>query len=49
VSEDKTPVYICFDKRGNCYSGYGEYNFKKKNGNTVAHVNIGMNGSISVR
>ena len=49
VSEDKTPVYICFDKRGNCYSGYGEYNFKKKNGNIVAHVNIGMNGSISVR
>ena len=44
-----TPVYICFDKRGNCYSGYGVYDFSKINGNVVSHVNIGMNGSISVR
>lgn len=49
VGENDSPVYICFDKRGNCYSGYGEYNFKKSNGTTVAHVNIGKNGSVSVR
>lgn len=48
-TESTSPVYICFDKRGNCYSGYGEYDFKKSNGTTVAHVNIGMNGSVSVR
>lgn len=49
TTEATTPVYICFDKRGNCYSGYGEYDFSKSNGTTVAHVNIGMNGSVSVR
>ena len=49
TGENDSPVYICFDKRGNCYSGYGEYNFMKSNGTTVAHVKVGMNGSISVR
>ncbi|MBR6403577.1 MAG: prepilin-type N-terminal cleavage/methylation domain-containing protein [Eubacterium sp.] len=44
-----SPVFICFDKRGNCYSGSGEYNFYKRNGNVVAHVNIRQNGSIDVR
>ena len=44
-----SPVFICFDKRGNCYSGSGEYNFYKRNGNVVAHVDIRQNGSINVR
>lgn len=48
-SETTSPVYICFDKRGNCYSGYGEYNFSKNNGTIVAHVTINMNGSVSVK
>jgi prepilin-type N-terminal cleavage/methylation domain-containing protein len=43
------PLYICFDKRGNCYSGYGDYYFYKNNGNQVARVHLSQNGSIDVR
>ncbi len=45
----KSPIYICFDKRGNCYSGYGTYYFYKNNGSQVARVKISQNGSIDVR
>ena len=45
----KSPFYICFDKRGNCYSGYGTYYFYKNNGSQVARVKISQNGSIDVR
>lgn len=44
-----SPFFICFDKRGNCYSGYGTYYFYKNNGNQVARVRILQNGSIDVR
>ena len=44
-----SPIYICFDKRGNCYSGYGEYKFYKNRGNKVARVNVKQNGGIDVR
>lgn len=43
------PIYICFDKRGNCYSGYGDFYFYKKSGTQVARVHISQNGSIDVR
>ena len=48
-SSAKSPFYICFDKRGNCYSGYGTYYFYKNNGNQVARVKVMQNGSIDVR
>jgi prepilin-type N-terminal cleavage/methylation domain-containing protein len=44
-----SPIYICFDKRGNCYSGYGDYKFFKNRGNQVARVNVKQNGGIDVR
>ena len=46
---DDSPIYICFDKRGNCYSGYGDFKFYKKNGNQVSRVNLKQNGGIDVR
>lgn len=39
------PVYIRFDKKGRCLSGFGKYTFYKKNGNRVATVTIRQNGS----
>jgi len=48
-SSNAGPVIITFDKRGNCYSGYGEYQFLKKNGTYMARVNIKQNGSIDIR
>jgi len=42
-------VCIIFDKKGNCTSGYGEYDFYKKNGNRVARVFVKQNGSIEIR
>ena len=42
-------VFIRFDKKGNCVSGYGEYKFYKKNGNVVSRVIIRQNGSHEVR
>lgn len=42
-------VYIRFDKKGNCISGYGEYKFYKKNGNVVSRVIIRQNGSHEVK
>lgn len=42
-------VYIRFDKKGNCISGYGEYVFYKKNGNQVSRVTLNQNGSHEVK
>lgn len=42
-------VFIRFDKKGNCVSGYGEYKFYKKNGNVVSRVIIRKNGSHEVK
>ena len=39
------PVYVRFDKKGRCISGYGKYVFYKKNGNKIASVTIRENGS----
>lgn len=36
---------ICFNKKGECVSGYGEYEFLKKNGSTISRVQINKNGS----
>jgi len=38
-------VFIRFDKKGRCLSGYGTYKFYKKNGNQIASVTIRQNGS----
>ena len=38
-------IVIRYDKRGNCVSGDGDYLFKKRNGNKVAHVLVRKNGS----
>jgi len=46
---DNSPVYILFDKRGNCYSGYGELSFYKKNGIKVSKVKIGSSGNVDTR
>lgn len=43
------PVYVVFDKRGNCYSGAGDLRFYKRNSNQVARINVTSNGSIDVR
>ena len=48
-SGEDGPLYICFDKRGNCYSGYGTISFYKRNGTLTSKINIGSNGSIDVR
>ena len=42
-------VFIRFDKKGNCVSGYGEYKFYKKNGNVVSRVILRQNGSHEVK
>jgi prepilin-type N-terminal cleavage/methylation domain-containing protein len=42
-------ISIMFDKRGNCISGYGTYEFYKKNANKVATVTIRQNGSIEIK
>ncbi len=42
-------VIITFDKRGNCYSGAGNFRFHKKNGTYMARVTIKQNGSIDIR
>ena len=44
-----TPIIISFDKRGNCFSGYGNYYFLKRNGSYMARVEIKQNGSIDIR
>lgn len=38
-------VFIRFDKKGRCVSGYGTFKFYKKNGNQIARVTIRQNGS----
>lgn len=38
-------VYIVFDKNGNCINGYGEFSFRRKNGNMIATVTLNKNGS----
>lgn len=38
-------IVIRYDKRGNCVSGDGDYLFKKRSGNKVAHVLVRKNGS----
>lgn len=43
------PVYVTFDKRGNCTSGVGNYYFYKKNGNHVARIEVQGNGSITIK
>ena len=43
------PIYITFDKRGNCTSGYGNYYFYKRNGNHVARIEVLKNGSITIK
>lgn len=43
------PIYITFDKRGNCTSGVGNYYFYKKNGNYVARIEVQRNGSITIK
>ncbi len=48
-SSTNGPIILTFDKRGNCYSGYGEYKFLKKNGTYMARINIKQNGSIDIR
>ena len=42
-------VCVMFDKRGHCISGYGTYEFCKRNGNPVSRVTIKQNGSIVVK
>lgn len=42
-------ICIVFDRHGNCLSGYGEYDFNRKNGSTVAKVYVNKNGSIEIR
>lgn len=42
-------VCIMFDKHGNCTSGYGKYEFFKKDGNKVATVTVRQNGSIEIK
>ena len=42
-------ICILFDRHGNCLSGYGEYDFNRKNGTTVAKVYVNKNGSIEIR
>ena len=49
TEDDDLPIYVVFDKRGNCYSGAGDIRFYKKNSNQVARVNVTSNGSIDVR
>jgi len=56
ASDDTAPksggnewVFIRFDKKGNCISGYGEYKFYKRNGNVVSRVIIRQNGSHEVK
>ncbi len=44
-----TSVCLMFDRHGNCTSGYGKYEFYKKNGNKVATVTVRQNGSIEIR
>jgi prepilin-type N-terminal cleavage/methylation domain-containing protein len=38
-------IYIVFNKRGECVCGSGEFEFQKKNGNTIARKYIRANGS----
>ena len=42
-------VFIRFDKKGNCLSGYGKYRFYRKNGNAVSTTTLKQNGSHQVR
>ena len=49
VLDNTGSVCIVFDKKGNCTSGYGEYDFYKTNGNRVARVFVKQNGSIEIR
>jgi len=46
---DSNTVIITYNKKGICTSGYGEYDFYKKNGNLVARVIVYQNGSIDIR
>lgn len=48
-NSNDNPVYITFDKRGNCTSGIGNVYFYKKNGNHVARIEILRNGSITIK
>lgn len=43
--DNANAVYIVFNKRGECVCGAGEFEFQKKNGNTVARKYIRANGS----
>ena len=43
--DDGNAIYIVFNKRGECVSGVGEYEFFKPNGRTVARKYIRANGS----
>lgn len=43
------PIYITFDKRGNCTSGIGNYYFYKRDGNHVARIEVQGNGSITIK
>ena len=49
VLDNTGSICIMFDRRGNCTTGYGEYDFYKKNGNRVARVFVKQNGSIEIR
>jgi prepilin-type N-terminal cleavage/methylation domain-containing protein len=42
-------VFIRFDKKGNCISGFGKYKFYRKNGNVVSTTTLKQNGSHQVR
>lgn len=39
---------ICFNKRGECVTGYGTYNFKDTKGATISSIQINKNGSYIV-
>lgn len=47
--DDEECICILFDRHGNCLSGYGEYDFNRKNGTTVAKVYVSKNGTIEIR